>query len=137
MILLPIYRVSFRRNDMVENGKIRASQYINMEHAEKAARIGGGTVGQNVLHETLEAYIGAEMFPGQAYSQSNFNAAHHETIRIAPIPNIIPFWGTDDETNTTYRGIHGPTGKNIILYVRDQNGRIHPPTNPELFDDPR
>ncbi len=41
-----------------------AQQFINLDQAAKDIQIGGNTVGQNVLHEIMEAYHGAKDMPG-------------------------------------------------------------------------
>jgi RHS repeat-associated protein len=119
-----------------DDGTIETSQYLNLGHAALATEIGGGSVGQNVLHETLESYIGAQMFPGQKRSQSNFETAHQATLDIAPMAEVTSGWSRDPVTNTYYLGIEGPTGK-IMLYVKDQSGKIFIPDQPTTYRKPK
>ncbi|MBI2418873.1 MAG: hypothetical protein HYV28_13425 [Ignavibacteriales bacterium] len=44
---------------------------------------GGGTIGQTVLHEIFEAYVGAIIAPGP-WSDNNYNASDKASMDILP-----------------------------------------------------
>jgi RHS repeat-associated protein len=114
------------------NGNVTAEQYVNLEHARKAELVGGGTIGQTVQHEALEAYIGAQLNPGQGYSDPAFNAAHNATLQLAPLPVLQNFPGRSG--NYEYVGFMGPNGDKILLYTRDVNtGQYNNLPNARVF----
>ena len=83
-------------------------------------------MGQNVLHEVNEAYIGAQMFPGQPYSTPTYEAAHQATTALGPpMGNIIKV--EDNRGGIVHVGAEGPNNRSVELYKYDANtGAIVP-----------
>ena len=105
------------------NGDIRAEQWINLWHCQQIATVGGGTAGQSVLHETNEAYIGAQMFPGQLYVKENYQAAHAATVAIDPPQGQVrrAEVHVGDEARVS---AEGPTGTVFLYRYNIHTGEI-------------
>jgi RHS repeat-associated protein len=65
-----------------QGGKVITKQIINLNHADKLEKIGGGTVGQSIMHEILESYGGATI------SNSDYNKAHAYSLNKLPLPDM-------------------------------------------------
>lgn len=70
-----------------QGNQVVASQFINVDHVNKASSI-AGSAGQNVMHEIVESYMGAKLFPGQPFSDSRFQISHSAAMQIIPIPRL-------------------------------------------------
>lgn len=73
-----------------ENGKINTEQYFNIEHAKIWKQAGGSDVGKSALHEILESYIGAKLFPGEYFKEKNFQEAHKKTVELEKPKEYYP-----------------------------------------------
>jgi hypothetical protein len=67
-----------------EDGSTIALQGINIEHFKKVESAGGDKVGQNIIHETLEGYVGGRDHPGTSYTLS-YEPSHGESMRLYPL----------------------------------------------------
>jgi RHS repeat-associated protein len=88
----------------------QAIQYINLNHAEVWNQAGGSSVGLSIKHEIVEAFIGAEKFPGQGFSQANYEIAHSR-VRVL-------------EGNQFYPP-HGLNPQGTEMRLQDANGLPH------------
>ena len=79
------------------DGSVNALQGINIEHFKVGDEsTGGDRVGQNVIHEVVEGYIGAVTKPGTTYKDSYLQS--HSTAL-----SIYPLFGNNEATHK--RGI--------------------------------
>jgi hypothetical protein len=91
------------------NQIVVTDQMINLDHASKDEAGGGMTIGQNVLHETLESYIGAKDDPGGNWNTGYINA-HEKTAALDP----------NFKHGNNYTNYNSKTGK--IEYGIEYNG---------------
>jgi RHS repeat-associated protein len=63
--------------------KVVTEQFINMDQAEKVQTGGGTTMGESVIHEFIESYIGGVNDPGGNW-KTGYSRAHEETIKLTP-----------------------------------------------------
>jgi RHS repeat-associated protein len=90
--------------------KVTASQFVNLNAAKIIAAEIGESVGQTLIHEVNEAYIGAKIDPGGDYS-TGYNRAHNAAsrldvnnanhIKVVPLPGGVGVENTN--TGTTKR----------------------------------
>lgn len=76
---------AFLGSTVNEDGTVTAKQTLNPDQTKTIDDISGQEKGTTVLHEVLEAYIGAEMDPGSndaTNSDSIYQAAHDTTNEI-------------------------------------------------------
>jgi RHS repeat-associated protein len=109
------------------NGNVQAFQFANYSQMEAYHQVGGVSVGESFLHETNEAYIGAEMFPGQQYSSANFAAAHAATQMIDPNKDQVKPLDDPRKDGFLYIGFQGPNGKVIFSKIDPATNRAYAP----------
>lgn len=85
------------------------NQMINLDHASKDEAGGGMTIGQNVLHETLESFIGAKDDPGGNWN-TGYKNAHEKSAALDP----------NFKHGNNYTNYNSKTGK--IEYGIEYNG---------------
>ncbi|MCF8381948.1 MAG: RHS repeat-associated core domain-containing protein, partial [Bacteroidales bacterium] len=92
------------------------TQYINMDHAEKVEKGSGTTMGESVIHEFLESYIGGIIDPGGSFSTGQ-GLAHKVVLDLTiNFNNTGTMSGTIDITGRVRsRGWDTPNGY-IHLY---------------------
>jgi len=73
------------------NDKIETYQFINLRHAEIWQQAGGSDVGKSVMHEVLESYEGAVLFPGEkGFKEENYEKAHNEIVGLESPKGYYP-----------------------------------------------
>jgi RHS repeat-associated protein len=102
-------------------GILNANQYINLNHAKTSNEVGGWTESEIVLHEILEAYIGATNYPNKFYDYEIFDKVHNMTNELSPKQKdkLISITGSDNN-GKTFKGIQGPKGAYWLYYIKDK-----------------
>jgi len=110
------------------NGDIRAEQWVNLQQCAQIESVGCSTIGQSVLHEVNEAYIGAQMFPGQLYVEENYQAAHRATMAIDPPQGSIRVIRNRQRANMDIEevSVQGPGGTVSLYKYNVHTGEIVP-----------
>ena len=68
----------------INNNIIETKQLVNVDQAEKIANADNSSpIGQSVIHEFLESYIGGQIDPGGNYN-SGYDKAHDATVELTP-----------------------------------------------------
>ncbi|PJJ66396.1 hypothetical protein [Chryseobacterium geocarposphaerae] len=81
----PLYEGGAYRGSYEYGGKIRATNIVNPDILGKYENVMGAVKGSNILHETLESFIGAVLFPGSpaAITESDKNKGYYEAHDLA------------------------------------------------------
>ncbi|MBN8568085.1 MAG: hypothetical protein J0M18_00520 [Ignavibacteria bacterium] len=89
---IPLLIGMYNGNTIGQNGKTITYQYLNLNQAAVYEKVGGGSVGQSVMHELLESYIGAtERVVGMLNSTTSFRAGYemaHSMTRDLENPKL-------------------------------------------------
>ncbi len=122
---------------------IQTPQWVNRASGE----VGGATVGESLRHEINEAYIRAQMFPGQTFHDPKYQIAHAQAFahdsaqaRVLKVHDcsfhrtiIIRFSTTealvaDSKKQTVFLGVSARQGTplNLISYGRAPMITINP-----------
>ncbi|MDN4031020.1 RHS repeat domain-containing protein, partial [Chryseobacterium gambrini] len=86
----PLYEGGAYRGSFEYGGKVRATNIVNPDILGKYENVMGAATGTNILHEALESYIGAVLFPGSPASLSSeasakgYNDAHDIAAYVDP-----------------------------------------------------
>jgi RHS repeat-associated protein len=95
----------------VKNGVVETTQYINMEHSEKAESAEVSNQGSDVFHEVMESYYGAKNDPGGVYDQQKFEKSHNKAIKA---DGNAPEVHKNLNTVTGQAGLINPQNGNIV-----------------------
>jgi RHS repeat-associated protein len=108
-MIIGAYEGSEVQNKNDGNQVVVTDQMINLDHASKDEVGGGMTIGQNVLHETLESYIGAIDDPSGNWN-TGYKNAHEKAAALDP----------NFKHGNNYTNYNSKTGK--IEYGIEYNG---------------
>ena len=97
----------------VKDGVVETTQYINMEHSEKAENAGVSNQGSDVFHEAIESYYGGQNDPGGIYDQKKWEESHNKAHEADP---SAPEVNRNLNTKTGQTGLINPSnGKSVDL----------------------
>jgi hypothetical protein len=105
----------FDGSQQLPDGKIIATQYVNLGQARSYERLLGYSAGRSIIHEINEAFIGAKINPG-AYSNAKYNEAHSQAKALDPVdpfPHIIAIMKNTKTGRTTIGVIDTRTNTNV------------------------
>ncbi len=95
-----------------DDGKVNATQKINLLFSEAFESAAGGELGRSILHEIIEAYIGAFLFAGETSSGDTktdpvYMWSHFLTVLTESTDNEIDYYQNielhiESETNKYY-----------------------------------
>jgi len=97
---------------------VEADQFVNVQHFKDAKKAGvGNNPAQDVVHETIEPYIGAQQSPGAEPGGTGkaFEKSHGETIKR--MPGTVKLTQLTEQYDPTRKiwGIANPTTKKYII----------------------
>jgi len=116
LIMVGGYDGSEKKIETVEGNEkeiIETTQYINMDHTEKAEKAGVSNQGSDVFHEVIESYYGGQNDPGGTYDESKWNEAHNKALNVDP---TAPPLSKSFNTRTGQAGlVNDENGKSVDL----------------------
>ena len=93
----------------MEEGKLNTDQIFNINHSKIWEDAGGSSIGKSALHEIIESYYGALLYPNEyGYKEKNFKEAHRKTVDLETPKEFYP----------EIRNFQIKLGKNISIHSK-------------------
>jgi hypothetical protein len=111
---------AFMGSTLNADGTVDALQVVNPNHMKIKEDFIGGQSGVTMMHETIEAYIGAVQSPGAQGNSSEYKAAHNAANSSDTRRNIPFSYPSDIKNFNRVTGIG-----DVFMYVKKGNGEVH------------
>jgi hypothetical protein len=115
----------------VKDGKTVATQTVNPDHTEKIENLTGASKGSAVMHEVLEAYIGAVDSPGAG--TPTFADVGNNTANGKAYLDAHQGANATDPRHQDANSSASPDGKSIYVSKFPYSPNIPPSLNPEIL----